>query len=58
MIYDITPLGKPRMTQSDRWKKRPEVLRYIAFKNECKLKRVHVAEDSASITFILPMPES
>ena len=30
-VYDITPMGKPRMTRADKWKKAPEVLRYRAF---------------------------
>ena len=56
--YSITPMGKPRMTQADKWKKRPEVLRYWAFKEECKLKRVQVPESGAHIIFVLPMPQS
>ncbi|HFT7716341.1 RusA family crossover junction endodeoxyribonuclease, partial [Klebsiella pneumoniae] len=24
-IYDITPIGKPRMTRADKWKQRPAV---------------------------------
>ena len=38
MIYDITPCPKPRQTQSDKWKKRPPVLRYRAFADEVRLK--------------------
>lgn len=30
-IYDITPIGKPRMTRADKWKQRPPVMRYRAF---------------------------
>lgn len=30
-IYDITPIGKPRMTRADKWKQRPAVMRYRAF---------------------------
>ena len=37
MEYPIIPLGKPRMTQRDKWAKRPAVLRYRAFKDECRL---------------------
>ncbi|EPC1806961.1 RusA family crossover junction endodeoxyribonuclease, partial [Klebsiella pneumoniae] len=25
-IYDITPIGKPRMTRADKWKQRPAVM--------------------------------
>jgi len=30
------PVGKPRQTRSDRWKKRPEVLRYRAWADEVR----------------------
>lgn len=58
MIYPITPMGKPRMTQSDKWKKRDCVLRYRAFKDEVRLHRVQVPECRAHIIFVLPMPKS
>ncbi len=35
---DGNPMGKPRMTQRDRWKKRPVVLRWFAYKDEIRLK--------------------
>lgn len=58
MIYDINPIPKPRMTSCDRWKKRPPVLRYFAFKDEVKLKKVIVPLSHYHITFIIPMPKS
>ena len=58
MIYNITPCPKPRMTRSDRWKKRPSVLRYFVFKDECRLNRVEIPEYGGHITFIIPMPKS
>lgn len=30
---DITPIGKPRMAQRDKWKQRPAVVAYYAFKD-------------------------
>lgn len=57
-IYDITPMGKPRMTRADCWKKRPEVLRYRAFCDEVRLHKVQLPEDGFHVTFILPMPSS
>lgn len=57
MIYDITPVPKPRMTQRDKWKNRPCVLRYYAFKDECRLRGV-VVPDRAYIVFNVPMPAS
>jgi len=44
MIYNINPVPKPRMTQSDKWKKRPPVLRYFAFKDECRIHDVEIPE--------------
>ena len=35
--FHVVPIGKPRMTQRDRWKKRAPVLRYHAFKDELRL---------------------
>lgn len=57
MIYDITPRPAPRMTKADRWKKRPCVLRYFAFRDECKLKNV-TFDNGQSITFVVPFPKS
>ncbi|MDU3478938.1 MAG: RusA family crossover junction endodeoxyribonuclease [Citrobacter sp.] len=56
--YDITPMGKPRMTRADKWKKRPEVLRYRAFCDEVRLQGVELRESGSHVTFILPMPAS
>lgn len=33
-FFDLTPVSKPRMTISDRWKKRPCVLKYFDYKNK------------------------
>ncbi|MFG1172141.1 RusA family crossover junction endodeoxyribonuclease [Erwiniaceae bacterium CAU 1747] len=57
-IYDICPLPKPRMTQRDRWAKRPEVLRYRAYCDEIRLRRVTLPECCSHVIFILPMPVS
>ena len=56
-FYPITPVPKPRMTQRDKWKKRPCVLRYRAFCDEVRL-RINQDLDGASITFHIPMPSS
>lgn len=56
--YLITPMGKPRMTRSDKWKQRPEVLRYRAFKDEVRLNKVSLPESGYHITFVIPMPQS
>ena len=57
-VYAITPVPKPRMTQSDRWAKRAPVLRYFAFKDEVRLNKISLPECGYHVTFILPMPDS
>lgn len=56
--YHITPVPKPRMTQRDRWKKRPCVVRYHAFKDECRHVGIELSESGDRVIFILPMPRS
>ena len=46
------------MTQRDKWKKRPCVLKYYAFKDECRLNNVEIPENGALIEFYIPMPKS
>lgn len=55
--YPITPMGAPRMTRADAWRGREVVLRYRAFKDECRMRNVNIPENP-SITFYMPMPES
>lgn len=57
-IFNITPMGKPRQTRADKWKQREVVLRYRAFCDEVRLKKVVMPEAGSHITFILPMPAS
>jgi len=56
-MYPIAPMAKPRMTRSDKWKKRDCVMRYRTFKDECRLRGVIVPE-AAHVTYIVPMPNS
>lgn len=56
--FNITPMGKPRMTRADKWKKRPEVLRYRAFCDEVRLHNVTLPESDYHVIFVLPMPPS
>lgn len=55
--YDITPIPKPRMTQKDKWQKRPATDRYWAFKKECLAKNVQIFNGD-KITFVIPFPKS
>jgi len=56
--YDIVPMGKPRMTKRDSWKKRPVILAYWAFRDHVKLLGISVPDYGSHIKFILPMPGS
>lgn len=58
MKYPITPVPKPRMTQRDKFARRPATSRYWAFKADCRLHEVEVPESGVHITFVLPMPAS
>jgi Holliday junction resolvase RusA-like endonuclease len=55
-IVDVAPVPKPRMTRADKWKKRDCVLRYRAFKDKLRLRRVTMPE-RCWVRFVLPMPE-
>lgn len=56
-VHDICPVPAPRMTQRDKWVKRPCVVRYHAFKDLVREWGVTV-EDGDRIFFMLPMPKS
>jgi len=57
MIYPITPIPKPRQTRRDAWKKRPCVVRYRAFADECRVLKVIVKKKGSHVIFHMPMPE-
>tara|TARA_X000000950_G_C13523711_1_gene500705 strand:- start:142 stop:591 length:450 start_codon:yes stop_codon:yes gene_type:complete len=61
ITLNISPVSAPRMTQSDRWKSRPCVLRYRAFRDELRYKlqlKRFVLGDAVEMIFYLPMPKS
>lgn len=53
--FDTLPVPKPRMTQRDRWAKRPCVLRYRAYGDELRLRGIRLPH-RYSLIFVLPMP--
>ncbi len=58
---DVMPMGAPRMTQRDRWAKRPVVLRYHAFKDKLRLevnKKGIKLTDELYLVYYLPMAKS
>ncbi|MGL4446340.1 MAG: RusA family crossover junction endodeoxyribonuclease [Aeromonas sp.] len=58
LIYPINPVSKPRMTQRDRWAKRPTVVRYRAFCDAVRAAGIALPEGGYHVTFYLPMPKS
>lgn len=71
-VFDAVPIGKPRMTQSDKWKtnpnhpdpkkrKRPAVHKYHEWQNSVRPqaeKMGYVLEDTIEMYVFLPMPDS
>lgn len=57
MEYKITPVPKPRMTRSDKWKKRDCVVKYWKFKDECRRQGM-ILDNGMNITFHIPIPKS
>jgi Holliday junction resolvase RusA-like endonuclease len=60
----VIPMGKPRMTQRDKWLKPPRkpIKSYWEYKDalakEAALKRFKMPESNFHVTFVLPMPHS
>ncbi|CAB4161376.1 Rus Holliday junction resolvase [uncultured Caudovirales phage] len=57
----ISPVAKPRMTQSDKWKGRECVLKYWAYKDNltslCNLNKFKLGNEF-EVNFFIKMPES
>ena len=61
ITLNIVPVAKPRMTQSDKWKKRPVVQKYWKYKDDLKLLCFLCRwqpKDDLDVKFVLPMPKS
>lgn len=54
----ITPIGKPRMTQSDKWAGRKVVKNYFGWCNAIRLLFKDELKGSYEIEFIIPFPKS
>ena len=57
-VYDIQVPPKPRMTRSDKWKKRPCVERYRSFCDRLRLLGPTVPDSGGHALFIIKMPLS
>lgn len=59
MILQIDPVSKPRMTQRDRWAKRPSVVKYYDFCDDLRiLWGENKVPEELYIQFNIPMPKS
>jgi Holliday junction resolvase RusA-like endonuclease len=65
VVTGVAPMGAPRMTRSDRWKKRDVVARYHAYRDAIRKQVVEQcggklppAPDGIHIKFYIPMPDS
>lgn len=58
--YRGRPIGKPRMTQRDKWQKRPCVVEYREFADNLRLAagELPALPDGLIVTAYMPMPES
>lgn len=55
--YEVAPTAKVRQTQSDKWKKRPCVMRYRAFADRLRALGC-VLKDNDAVAFHMEMPAS
>ena len=61
MEIDINPVSAPRQNRSDRWRKRPVVLRYRAYSDALRqacLKEDFILGEAIYMEFHIPMPQS
>ena len=58
MKIDLAPYPKPRMTRSDRWKKRPTVLKYWEWKSSMQKFGINFDSGQVDVIFFVPMPKS
>ena len=62
-VLNVNPMGKPRMTRADSWKKRPTVVKYWGLKDEITLQANKIGLSGLpsyikSLTFYIEMPKS
>ncbi len=57
-VFPIVPKPYVRQVQSDKWRKRPAVLRYRAFRDEVALHIKELPADFFHVVFLLPVPPS
>jgi len=61
MFIKVAPVSKPRMTQQDKWKQRPVVMKYRAYKDQIRESVSKSFEESQVVhwlVFVVEMPKS
>lgn len=59
MRLDIIPMGAPRMTQSDKWNRRPVIVRYFDYKDKINEALPHYQLPIVlKLDFYIPFPKS
>lgn len=59
--FKVKPVGKPRMTQRDKWLKRPAVMRYREYADALREQADKMGfkpTNAMNIVFEIPMPKS
>ena len=56
--YNIKPVPAPRMTQRDKWAKRPCVTKYFKFRDKINTTDLTVNKAGTVIIFAIAMPKS
>ena len=59
--FDVVPVAAPRMTHADRWKRRPCVIKYFAYRDQVRDQAQAMGvtlSERFSVEFYLPMPRS
>lgn len=56
--YNIRPQPKPRATRSDKWNKRPCILRYRDYADKLRAMKVGVPDACHHLVFVFDMPKS
>lgn len=54
----VEPVAKPRMTRSDKWRKRPAVVKYHNYKDQLDNEHIGDLPPEFFAVFHVPMPQS
>ena len=60
-VFQVPPQTAPRMTRRDRWKRRPCVVKYFAYRDQLRAQAVEYGitlPNAFSVTFSMAMPKS